>query len=61
MLRLRIPKQIAESEGWTVLVGRLSGIGGVWEHALGGLLIAPIPPDVDLDLMNELARLNEQK
>jgi hypothetical protein len=48
-LRWIIPKSAAESDGLTGFLKQVSDVGGLWEHALGGVLILHLPHGTALD------------
>jgi hypothetical protein len=48
-----IPKSAAESDGLTIFLKKLTDIGGLWERALGGVLIIHLPDGTAFDADRE--------
>jgi hypothetical protein len=52
-LRWAISKKVAESEGLTRFLEQVGAVGGLWEQAMGGMLILHIPQGTAFDAERE--------
>ncbi len=56
-LRWAISKKVAESEGLTRFLEQVAAVGGLWEQAMGGMLILHLPQGSAFDAEGEFKLL----
>ncbi len=58
--RCFLSQQVVESEEFKVFCDNVMQVGGMWERALGGIVIVHVPPDSSFDPGIEIEKIRDE-